>query len=138
MRQPRDPSSSIAFPFCLAHEDDNDRHTPIVGRIVFTDECSLMVKPKEKAIKLSTTNSPGEYVVQHARGACIATICQSEANYDLSVLAQPQAPKPTLLCLIFHLPRADSRRKRCANFSRAPPLPRYTTIKKLKRLGSLQ
>ena len=35
-----------------------------------------------------------DYMEQRARGAYIATVCQPEASFDLSIAAQHQDPKP--------------------------------------------
>jgi hypothetical protein len=50
---------------------------------------------QSKKLKLVNVNSPDfkqEYLEQRARGAYIATICQPEASYNLSVAAQQQDP----------------------------------------------
>ena len=47
---------------------------------------------KIKLIDLKSNNRKKEYMEQRARGAYIATICQPEASFDLSVAAQQQDP----------------------------------------------
>ena len=59
------------------------------------DSMSLRQKEQGKKIKLIDTNSEDlyqSYVEQRARGAYIASICQPEATFDLSVAAQHQEP----------------------------------------------
>lgn len=43
-------------------------------------------------MEIGTTSSHQQYVVQRARGAYIASVCDIEACYDLSVAAQHQEP----------------------------------------------
>jgi hypothetical protein len=56
---------------------------------------TLQQKEQGKKIQLinnNTTDFRQSYVKQRARGAYIASICQSEATFDLSVAAQHQEP----------------------------------------------
>jgi hypothetical protein len=58
---------------------------------------SLRLRQKDQAKKIKlvdpkSTDRKKEYMEQRARGAYIATICQPEASFDLSVAAQQQDP----------------------------------------------
>jgi len=56
---------------------------------------SLRQKEQGKKIKLIDINAPNfkqGYIEQRARGAYIASICQPEAAFDLSIAAQHQDP----------------------------------------------
>ena len=73
--------------------------TPLIfnGCILTRRGDKLMLRQKEqgKKIQLIDADSPDfkhRYVEQRARGAYIATICQPEAAFDLSVAAQSQEP----------------------------------------------
>ncbi|CCE33822.1 uncharacterized protein CPUR_07750 [Claviceps purpurea 20.1] len=69
--------------------------------IVKNDDDTITVKQKEQGKKLALIDVKDEetrkqkYVGHRARGAYIATICQPEASYDLSVAAQAQDPEPS-------------------------------------------
>ena len=59
------------------------------------DTVELQQKEQGKKLKLvdaKSKNFQHEYMEQRARGAYIATICQPEAAFDLSVAAQHQNP----------------------------------------------
>ncbi|KHJ31854.1 hypothetical protein EV44_g1966 [Erysiphe necator] len=47
-----------------------------------------------KEIEINSSTEVQEYIEQRARGAYIATICQPEATYELSIAAQYQNPTP--------------------------------------------
>jgi hypothetical protein len=73
--------------------------TPLIfnGCVLSLDGTTIRLRQKNqsKKLKLVNVNSPDfkqEYLEQRARGAYIATICQPEASYDLSVAAQQQDP----------------------------------------------
>ena len=58
---------------------------------------SLRLRQKDQAKKIKlvdpkSTDRKKEYMEQRARGAYIATICQPEASFDLSIAAQHQDP----------------------------------------------
>jgi hypothetical protein len=62
---------------------------------------SLQLRQKGQGKKITlidttsnTTSQKQSYVEQRARGAYLASICQPEASYDLSVAAQYQEPTP--------------------------------------------
>jgi hypothetical protein len=60
------------------------------------DDIIATQKGQAKQLKLvdhRATDAPQQYVAQRARGAYIASICQPEASYDLSVAAQVRDPK---------------------------------------------
>jgi hypothetical protein len=52
------------------------------------DNNVLSLGQKNQAQKLQIVQNEADYVQQRARGAYIATICQPEASYDLSVAVQ--------------------------------------------------
>jgi len=57
------------------------------------DSIALRQKGQGKKIDVINVNSPKQgYVEQRARGAYVASICQPEASFDLSVAAQHQEP----------------------------------------------
>ena len=61
------------------------------------EDSLILLKQKEQGKKLKLINKEletyqEEYREQRARGAYIASICQPEASYDLSVAAQQQSP----------------------------------------------
>ena len=63
--------------------------------IQYKDTIQLRQKEQAKKLKLVDTKSPNfqnNYREQRACGAYIATICQPEAAFDLSVAAQHQNP----------------------------------------------
>lgn len=75
------------------------QESPLVfnGGILSKDGTSLRLRQKNQSQKLSTVDisSAGfkqEYREQRARGAYIATLCQPEASFDLSIAAQHQDP----------------------------------------------
>jgi hypothetical protein len=76
--------------------------TPLVFngcKLILRTDGSISAIPKDqgKRIDLIDSKSPGAkqaYLEQRARGAYIATICQPEAAFDLSVAAQYQNPGP--------------------------------------------
>jgi hypothetical protein len=74
-------TESLQFNGCILTLDDNSTMT-------------LQQKEQGKKIQLidNTTDFRQSYVEQHARGAYIASICQPEATFDLSVAAQHQEP----------------------------------------------
>jgi len=60
-------------------------------------DSSLRLRQKDQAKKIKlvdpkSTDRKEEYMEQRARGAYIATICQPEASFDLSIAAQHQDP----------------------------------------------
>jgi hypothetical protein len=66
-------------------------------RLSFREDGSLDVKQKGQAAKIAVIDqkSPDRaqrYLEQRARGAYIASICQPEAAFDLSLAAQAQLP----------------------------------------------
>ena len=68
-------------------------------KLILRTDGSISAIPKDqgKRIDLIDSKSPGAkqaYLEQRARGAYIATICQPEAAFDLSVAAQYQNPGP--------------------------------------------
>ena len=74
--------------------------TPLIfnGCTVYQEKEAILLAQKGQGGKLSqvetkATNRTEQYREQRARGAYIATICQPEAAYDLSVAAQHQDPK---------------------------------------------
>ncbi len=74
-------------------------NTPLIfnGCILTQHEDVVELHQKEQAKKLKlvdakSENFKHEYMEQRARGAYIATICQPEAAFDLSVAAQHQNP----------------------------------------------
>jgi hypothetical protein len=74
-------------------------NTPLIfnGCILTQHEDAMELRQKEQAKKLKlvdakSENFKHEYMEQRARGAYIATICQPEAAFDLSVAAQHQNP----------------------------------------------
>jgi hypothetical protein len=74
-------------------------NTPLIfnGCILIQHEDTVEIRQKEQARKLKlvdakSENFKHEYMEQRARGAYIATICQPEAAFDLSVAAQHQNP----------------------------------------------
>jgi hypothetical protein len=74
-------------------------NTPLIfnGCILTQHEDAMELRQKEQAKKLKlvdakSKNFKHEYMEQRARGAYIATICQPEAAFDLSVAAQHQNP----------------------------------------------
>ena len=79
-KQKLDPNSQMIFNGCtLTREGD-----------------AVILRQKEQAKKIKLiTDSPDSkrmYVEQRARGAYIASICQPEATFDLSIAAQHQSP----------------------------------------------
>ena len=59
----------------------------------------ILLKQKNQADKLQQIdlidqNYRQSYMEQRARGAYIATVCQPEASFDLSIAAQHQEPEP--------------------------------------------
>jgi hypothetical protein len=75
------PDSPLIFNGCVLVQDGNTM--------------SLRQKEQGKKIKLIDIDAPDarqKYVEQRARGAYIASICQPEAAFDLSVAAQHQKP----------------------------------------------
>jgi hypothetical protein len=60
------------------------------------DDIIITQKGQAKQLKLvdpRAKDAPQQYVAQRARGAYIASICQPEASYDLSVAAQVKDPE---------------------------------------------
>jgi len=68
------------------------------GGIVEKDGQSITLKPKKQGDRIELIDVDGNkpfqaaYVSQRARGAYLASICQPEASFDLSVAAQNQVP----------------------------------------------
>ncbi len=65
--------------------------------IMDNDTLSIVQKGQGKRIEKVDVSNSGfkhSYMEQRARGAYIATICQPEAAYDLSITAQHQDPTP--------------------------------------------
>ncbi|KAI0997307.1 hypothetical protein K3495_g10881 [Podosphaera aphanis] len=56
------------------------------------DDIAMTQKGQGKRIQLVTNDDTKSYVEQRARGAYLATICQPEATFDLSVAAQTREP----------------------------------------------
>lgn len=61
-------------------------------RIVLNTNGSITMTQKGQASKLQIPKNFQEYIEQRARGAYLATICQPEASFDLSVAAQQKEP----------------------------------------------
>ncbi|OWT43021.1 polyprotein [Pochonia chlamydosporia 170] len=61
-------------------------------RISLNADGSIMMTQKEQALKLQIPTTNQEYIEQRARGAYLASICQPEAAFDLSVAAQQKEP----------------------------------------------
>jgi hypothetical protein len=74
-------TESLQFNGCILALNNNDTMT-------------LRQKEQGKKIQLinNTTDFRQSYVQQRAHGAYIASICQPEATFDLSVAAQHQKP----------------------------------------------
>jgi hypothetical protein len=67
------------------------------GGILSIDANTIYLKQKKQADKLEildakSTNLKQEYMQQRARGAYLASLCQPEAAFDLSIAAQHQEP----------------------------------------------
>ena len=61
-------------------------------------DCTIVMTQKGQMSKLQTihhrmTDAAQQYVSQRARGAYLASICQPEASYDLSIAAQVTTPE---------------------------------------------
>jgi hypothetical protein len=74
-----------------------DLTTPLLfnGCILSLNKDSITLRPKGQGKKINVVNTDSpkqDYVEQRARGAYIASICQPEASFDLSVAAQHQEP----------------------------------------------
>jgi hypothetical protein len=84
--KPRDELSrttNLIFNGCVLTQDSDD---------------TMILHQKDQGKKIQLVNSKEDnrqqqYLEQRARGAYIASICQPEASYDLSVAAQHQNPK---------------------------------------------
>src|SRR5438270_5437735 len=81
--------------------------TPLIfNGCVLTQQGDMVeLRQKEQGKKLQTINEKGEnpqqnYLEQRARGAYIASICQPEASFDLSVAAQHQDPTTVDICTL--------------------------------------
>ena len=61
-------------------------------RISLNAEGGIMMAQKGQASKLQSPTTNQEYIEQRARGAYLASICQPEAAFDLSVAAQQKEP----------------------------------------------
>jgi hypothetical protein len=61
-------------------------------RISLNAEGGIMMTQKGQASKLQIPTTNQEYIEQRARGAYLASICQPEAAFDLSVAAQQKEP----------------------------------------------
>lgn len=55
-------------------------------------DASITASPKGQTARMRTVKTTKEYVEQRARGAYVATICQPEATFDLSIAAQTKDP----------------------------------------------
>lgn len=74
------------------------------GRVI-QDGNNIVLVPKDQGdrIELVDANSPSykdDYLAQRARAAYIASICQPQASYDLSVAAQHQDPSEAEIKLL--------------------------------------
>ncbi|KID81354.1 Ribonuclease H-like protein [Metarhizium guizhouense ARSEF 977] len=61
-------------------------------RISLNAEGGIMMTQKGQASKLQIPTTNQEYIEQRARGAYLASICQPEAAFDLSIAAQRKEP----------------------------------------------
>src|SRR4030081_402545 len=66
---------------------------------------TIHLTQKDQGKKIQPVNEKGddaqqEYLEQRARGAYIASICQPEASFDLSVAAQHQNPTTADICTL--------------------------------------
>jgi hypothetical protein len=61
-------------------------------RISLNTEGDIIVTQKGQASKLEVPTTNQEYIEQRARGAYLASICQPEAAFDLSIAAQRKEP----------------------------------------------
>jgi hypothetical protein len=77
------------------------------------NRCAVTIEPnstihltqKDQGKKIQPVNKKGddpqqEYLKQRARGVYIASICQPEASFDLSVAAQHQNPTTANICTL--------------------------------------
>jgi hypothetical protein len=67
------------------------------GCVLTKNKDTLTMRQKEQGKKIELVNSDNpdfkeQYIQQRARGAYIASICQPEASFDMSVAAQHQEP----------------------------------------------
>jgi hypothetical protein len=74
---------------------------PIIfnGGVLSMEEDSIVLRQKRQGDKLKQVDAKEstyrqDYMEQRARGAYIATVCQPEASFDLSIAAQHQDPTP--------------------------------------------
>ena len=69
------------------------------GGVLSIEEDSIVLRQKRQGDKLKQVDAKEsiyrqDYMEQRARGAYIATVCQPEASFDLSIAAQHQDPTP--------------------------------------------
>jgi len=67
--------------------------------VLSMEEDSIVLRQKRQGDKLKQVDAKEsiyrqDYMEQRARGAYIATVCQPEASFDLSIAAQHQDPTP--------------------------------------------
>ncbi|CCU75476.1 hypothetical protein BGHDH14_bgh02505 [Blumeria hordei DH14] len=63
------------------------------GCVLMIDNTNtIALRQKQQCVKLDIAQNQNSYIKQRARGACIATICQPEASFDLATVAQAGEP----------------------------------------------
>ncbi|KAF2185681.1 hypothetical protein K469DRAFT_466462, partial [Zopfia rhizophila CBS 207.26] len=83
-KQKLDPESELIFNGCRIRKSDDQIHVQQKGQGL-----------KLQLVNTSESDPNQRYIEQRARGAYIASICQPEATFDLSIAAQHQNPEKT-------------------------------------------